>query len=56
MEERIEITCDILEDGKYYVEIPKYKGVWASGNSLAESLTELAEVLEEWLIIGKIKE
>ena len=41
----------ILEDGSYFGEIPRLKGVWASGRTLEKCREELQEVLEEWLIL-----
>ncbi len=40
-----------LEDGSVYGEIKNCKGVWASAPSIAICKTELAEVLEEWLLL-----
>ncbi len=44
-----------LEDGTWYGEIPKLKGVWANSNSIETCREELIEVLEEWLLL-KIKD
>ena len=35
----------------YYGEIPKLKGVWATGKSLEECRRNLAEVVEGWIIV-----
>ena len=40
-----------LEDGSWFVEIPGFKGVWANGPNVEFCRSELAEVLEEWLIL-----
>jgi len=40
-----------LDDGTWFAEIPGFEGVWANGNTVEESRTELLEVLEEWLIL-----
>lgn len=45
----------LLEDNTWFAEIPGYKGVWANGKSVEECRTELAEVLEEWILL-KIKD
>jgi predicted RNase H-like HicB family nuclease len=41
----------VLDDGSWFAEIPGFDGVWASGAAVEESLEELREVLEEWLIL-----
>ena len=41
----------ILEDGSYFGEIPRLRGVWASEKSLEKCRTSLREVLEGWLIL-----
>ena len=42
---------EILEDdGNYYGEIPECRGVYASACTLEECRSELAEVLEDWLL------
>jgi predicted RNase H-like HicB family nuclease len=44
---------DILkDDGSYYGEIPGFEGVWASAKTLEECREQLAEVLEEWILLG----
>lgn len=35
----------------YYGEIPKLKGVWATGKTLEECRRNLAEVVEGWIIV-----
>jgi len=45
----------ILEDGAYFGEIPRLKGVWATGKTLESCQRELQEVLEDWLVL-KIKD
>ena len=39
------------EDGKWFAELPGFKGVWANGNSVEECRKELLDVLEEWLVL-----
>ncbi|MCJ7675623.1 MAG: type II toxin-antitoxin system HicB family antitoxin [Sedimentisphaerales bacterium] len=42
---------EILEDdGTYYGEIPQCRGVYASAPTLEECRSELAQVLEDWLL------
>jgi len=41
----------ILEDGTYFGEIPRIRGVWANAKNLEECRQELSEVLEGWLLI-----
>jgi predicted RNase H-like HicB family nuclease len=48
-------TFERMEDGSYFSEIPGFPGVWASGESLKDSLVTLEEVLGEWLLL-KIKD
>jgi len=44
---RYEILAD---DGTYYGEIPECQGVYANAPTLEECRSELAEVLEDWLL------
>jgi hypothetical protein len=41
----------VLDDKTYFGEIPGIKGVWANAKKLEDCRNELAEVLEEWLIL-----
>jgi predicted RNase H-like HicB family nuclease len=41
----------ILEDGTYFGEIPRFRGVWANAKNLEECRQELYEVLEGWLLL-----
>lgn len=41
----------ILADGTYFGEIPKVRGVWANAKDLETCRRELAEVLEDWLLL-----
>ncbi len=50
-----EAKYKILENGDYFGEIPRLKGVWASGKTLGACQRELQEVLEDWLVL-KIKD
>lgn len=40
-----------LEDGSYYGEISRLKGVWANAKNLEDCRRELREVLEGWLVL-----
>lgn len=39
------------EDGGFYAEIVGLDGVWANGPTLEHCRDELAEVLEEWILV-----
>lgn len=41
-----------VEDGTYYGDIYGFQGVWANADTLEECRRELAEVLEDWIILG----
>jgi len=41
-----------LEDGTYFASVPELRGPWANGTTKDECLTELREVLEEWLVVS----
>jgi len=40
-----------LDDQTWFAEIPEFKGVWANGPTVERCRNELAEVLEEWLLL-----
>lgn len=42
---------DKLEDGTYYGEVPRLRGVLAVGTTLEECRNQLAEVVEEWVLV-----
>jgi len=43
---------EIIEDDEpYYAEVPGLRGVWATGKTLEECRRNLAETIEEWIII-----
>lgn len=46
-------TYEKIEDkpDPYYGEVPVLKGVWATGKTLEECRSHLAEVIEGWLIV-----
>jgi len=39
------------DDGTYYGEVAECRGVYANARTLEECRNELAEVLEDWLLI-----
>ena len=43
---------EIMENGRYWGEIPELQGVWAEAETLARCREVLREVLEDWLIVG----
>lgn|SRR6266540_2441029 len=42
---------DKLEDGTFYAEVPRLRGVIATGQTLEECRNQLAEVVEEWVLV-----
>lgn len=42
---------DKLEDGPLYGEVPRLRGVLATGETLEECRNQLGEVVEEWVLI-----
>lgn len=44
-------TYDKLEDGTFYGEVPGLQGVLAIAQTLEECRTQLAEVIEEWVLV-----
>jgi predicted RNase H-like HicB family nuclease len=43
---------DKLDDGSFAGEIPKLKGVAASGKTLCECESELRSTPEDWILVG----
>ncbi len=41
----------IKDEEPYYGEVPELPGVWASGKTLEECRSRLAEVLEGWILV-----
>lgn len=41
----------LADDGSYYGEIPNFQGVYANADTLEDCREELAEVLEEWILL-----
>ncbi len=42
---------DKLEDGTFYGEVPRLRGVLATGETLEECRNQLGEVVEEWVFV-----
>ena len=40
----------LKENGKFYGEIPRFQGVYATSDTLEACRDELEEVLEEWIL------
>lgn len=56
VEEALRIALDDkLEDGTFYGEVPRLRGVLATGDTLEECRNQLAEVVEEWVLIRVAK-
>ena len=45
-------TYELIDDGTYFAEIPKFDGLWANAETLEATRDELEEVLEGWIILG----
>jgi predicted RNase H-like HicB family nuclease len=41
----------LTDDGSYYGDIPNFQGVYANADTLEDCREELAEVLEEWILL-----
>jgi predicted RNase H-like HicB family nuclease len=49
-------TYEIIKDTEpYYGEIPGLQGVWASGKTLEECRSNLAETVEDWVLLSIAK-
>ena len=46
---------DKLEDGTFYGEVPRLRGVLATGETLEACRDQLAEVVEEWVLVRVAK-
>jgi predicted RNase H-like HicB family nuclease len=46
---------DKLEDGTFCGEVPRLRGVLASGGTLEACRGQLAEVVEEWVLVRVAK-
>ncbi len=40
-----------LGDGTIYAEVPELRGVWANAETEEDAREELAEVIEEWVLL-----
>ena len=40
------------DDGSYFGTVPGFQGAWANADTVDECSRELAEVLEDWIILG----
>ncbi|MGH2601074.1 MAG: type II toxin-antitoxin system HicB family antitoxin [Dehalococcoidia bacterium] len=45
-------TYELLEDGTFFGSIPGFQGVWSNADTLEVCRDELAEVLEDWILLG----
>ncbi len=43
---------EIMENGRFWAEIPGLQGVWAESDTLEQCRESLREVLESWLLVG----
>ena len=43
---------ELMENGRFWAEIPPCRGVWAEGITLEEVRQELRSVMEDWLLLG----
>lgn len=48
-------NCEKLDDGTFYYEISSCPGVWVTGDTVEECITDLRESLELWLVL-KLKD
>lgn len=46
---------DKLEDGTFYGEVPRLRGVLATGETLEACRDQLAEVVEGWVLVRVAK-
>ena len=42
----------IEDDGSYFGTVPGFQGAWANADTVEECRRELAEVLEDWIVLG----
>ena len=42
---------ELMEDGRFFANIPPCPGLWADGKTLEECREELQSTLEDWLMI-----
>jgi predicted RNase H-like HicB family nuclease len=46
-----EADYDKLDDGTFCAEVPALRGVLATGDTLEQCRRQLAEVVEEWVLV-----
>jgi predicted RNase H-like HicB family nuclease len=42
---------EVMENGRFFGQIPACPGTWAEGTSLEECRDELQSVLEDWILV-----
>ena len=42
----------IVDEEPFYGKVPALEGVWATGSTLEECRTSLAEAIEDWLLFS----
>jgi predicted RNase H-like HicB family nuclease len=45
-------SCEHLDDGSHYCEIPVLPGVWSNADTIDAARAELQDVLEAWIALG----
>jgi predicted RNase H-like HicB family nuclease len=43
---------ELMENGRFFGQIPECQGVWAEGATMEECREELQSTLEDWLLLG----
>lgn len=43
---------ELMENGRFFGQIPEFPGTWGDGATLEECRDELQSVLEDWLIVA----
>ena len=43
---------ELMENGRFFGQIPQCKGTWAEGRTLEACRVELQSVLEDWILLG----
>ncbi|MCI0535244.1 MAG: hypothetical protein L0Z50_08450 [Verrucomicrobiales bacterium] len=41
-----------MEDNRYFGTVPEFQGAWAEGDTAENCRRELAEVLEDWILLA----
>ena len=47
-----ETKTEKMENGHWFLSLPRFPGVWAESELKETATSELEEVLEEWIILG----